>query len=469
MSRNDESGRGATGREGERASRQYSEQSSGWFGHESGAEGRDRSRDPASGQGAYEPPGARWGAGPQADRVGQFGDRGSGRGGYLGGREGGSGGAAAEYPHQGGFGVTGEPYGHRGEGAYGEGGYGQRQYGQRGYGGQDRGPMDPQGEQRWGRPQTQYGRGAFGSGSSTYGMGASHWRQGDVAGGASPFGPGSQSGHGGARAYGAHEGYLDSGPQRSSGQMRRRGPKNYQRSDARLQEIISERLVDDPHIDSSDVDVHVKDGVVKLEGTVDDRRTKYQIEEMLEHIHGVMDVENHLKVRRGFLASLFGGGANEHRVEHAGRHEHAHDAGRSHVDETRTPPNDSWVYGPRSETERAGQGQDRWPQRSGSTAEGLESLKPGTQPNPDAARTAPGDATSTGSNVGTTHGSPLMASTADLRNASASGGTTAGTTTSPRNAGPGTNGGATSSGPVGVDRASAEKSAGETRPSRKST
>ena len=386
----------------------------------------------------------------------------------------------------------------------GFGRYGGQPQGARGYGGHDRGPAPPQGEQRWGQPQTGYTRGAFGSGSSTYGMGASYSQQGDVAGGASPFGPGSRSGYGGAPAYGAHGGYQDAGPQRSSGAMRRRGPKNYQRSDARLQEIISERLVDDPHVDSSDIDVHVKDGVVKLEGTVDDRRAKYQIEEMLEHIHGVKDVDNHLKVRRGFLAGLFGGGATTHRDEHA-RHPQHHDG--SHMDETSTPPGDSWVYGSRSETERAGVEQDRWQQRSGSTAEALESLKSGTHANPATSQGAPGDATSTGTHVGTTHGSPLMASTADLLNASASGGssatpaepttapnrgmaeattprttagstttapgastgTTSGTTTAAKNAGSGTNGGAAASGPVGVDRGMAEKSAGETRPSKKST
>ena len=102
--------------------------------------------------------------------------------------------------------------------------------------------------------------------------------------------------------------------------QRRRGPKNYQRSDERLRELISEKLIDHPYVDASDVSVTVVSGEVVLEGTVEDRHTKYLVEEQIDGIHGVRDVDNRLKVRRGFLAGMFGGhgGSREHEHEHGG-------------------------------------------------------------------------------------------------------------------------------------------------------
>jgi hypothetical protein len=146
------------------------------------------------------------------------------------------------------------------------------------------GQEEPNRHRDWGHrdPGSRFGIGpSFGSGSSTYGVGEGVGPQGGPAN--PPHGGGAQP-------------------------MRRRGPKNYQRSDERLRELISDRLLEDPHIDSSDVSVEVKSGEVILEGTVDDRRTKYQIEELVEHVHGVRDIDNRIRVKRGFLASLFGGG-----------------------------------------------------------------------------------------------------------------------------------------------------------------
>ena len=74
------------------------------------------------------------------------------------------------------------------------------------------------------------------------------------------------------------------------------GPKGYERSDARLREIICERLTDDPRIDASDVSVEVTQKVVRLTGSVDDRRTKYAIEDLIERC-GVKDTDNQLRVQ----------------------------------------------------------------------------------------------------------------------------------------------------------------------------
>jgi hypothetical protein len=82
----------------------------------------------------------------------------------------------------------------------------------------------------------------------------------------------------------------------ATGGFRGRGPKGYERSDERLREIICERLTDDPRVDASDVHIEVKDKVAKLTGQVPDRRTKYEIEDVVEHC-GVKDIDNQLRVR----------------------------------------------------------------------------------------------------------------------------------------------------------------------------
>lgn len=77
---------------------------------------------------------------------------------------------------------------------------------------------------------------------------------------------------------------------------RGRGPKGYERSDQRLKEIICERLTDDPRIDASDVSVEVNQKVVRLTGTVPERRIKYAIEDLIERCN-VQDVDNQLRVQ----------------------------------------------------------------------------------------------------------------------------------------------------------------------------
>lgn len=77
---------------------------------------------------------------------------------------------------------------------------------------------------------------------------------------------------------------------------RGRGPKGYERSDQRLKEIICDRLTDDPRIDASDVSVDVQQRIVRLTGTVSERRTKYAIEDLIERCAGVKDIDNQLRV-----------------------------------------------------------------------------------------------------------------------------------------------------------------------------
>jgi hypothetical protein len=76
------------------------------------------------------------------------------------------------------------------------------------------------------------------------------------------------------------------------------GPKGYQRSDERLREDISERLMEARYIDSSDVTVEVTGAKVVLEGTVPERRMKHAIEDLVDACPGVQDIENRVRVRR---------------------------------------------------------------------------------------------------------------------------------------------------------------------------
>jgi hypothetical protein len=84
------------------------------------------------------------------------------------------------------------------------------------------------------------------------------------------------------------------------------GPKGYRRSDERIHEEVSDRLMTHPDVDASDIEVVVAAGIVTLDGTVEDRHQKRIAEFIADDVVGVDDVRNQLKVRRGFWASLAG-------------------------------------------------------------------------------------------------------------------------------------------------------------------
>lgn len=79
--------------------------------------------------------------------------------------------------------------------------------------------------------------------------------------------------------------------------FRGRGPKNYTRSDDRIREDLNEQLMDADDIDASDVSIEVKDGVVTLSGSVEQRWTKHRIEDMAGDCSGVKDVRNEIRVQ----------------------------------------------------------------------------------------------------------------------------------------------------------------------------
>lgn len=77
-----------------------------------------------------------------------------------------------------------------------------------------------------------------------------------------------------------------------------RGPKGYKRSDERVLEDVSERLMQHGDIDASDIEVTVENGEVTLTGTVDSRWTKRHAAEIIDDMSGVHDVHNQLRVRK---------------------------------------------------------------------------------------------------------------------------------------------------------------------------
>jgi hypothetical protein len=77
-----------------------------------------------------------------------------------------------------------------------------------------------------------------------------------------------------------------------------KGPRNYRRSDERIQEDIHDRLSRDWSLDSSDIEVSVKEGVVHLHGKVTDRSVKYRIEDITESVAGVRDIENKIRIAK---------------------------------------------------------------------------------------------------------------------------------------------------------------------------
>jgi len=84
-----------------------------------------------------------------------------------------------------------------------------------------------------------------------------------------------------------------------SGSARVRGnpPKGYKKSDQRLQEDLSEALMDEG-IDCANVDLQVTEGVVKLSGEVVERSDKFRIEQIAAAMSGIHDVENQLRMAR---------------------------------------------------------------------------------------------------------------------------------------------------------------------------
>lgn len=91
---------------------------------------------------------------------------------------------------------------------------------------------------------------------------------------------------------GEREAWMERGP------FTGRGPKGYQRPDERIFEEVCERLTEHGQIDARDISVDVAGGEVILRGTVDSRRTKRMVEDVIETVTGVRDVRNELRINQ---------------------------------------------------------------------------------------------------------------------------------------------------------------------------
>ncbi|HSK00895.1 MAG TPA: BON domain-containing protein [Kofleriaceae bacterium] len=114
------------------------------------------------------------------------------------------------------------------------------------------------------------------------------------------YGGYAQQGHGGrGQGYGgSSEQGRWSGPGQGIGGHRGKGPLNFRRSDDRICEIVYEALSDDDRIDASKIHIKVSNGEVTLTGSVDDRRTKWLVEDLVEDLPGVQAVQNEIRVQR---------------------------------------------------------------------------------------------------------------------------------------------------------------------------
>lgn len=207
----------------------------------------------------------RWYGGYGAGGYGDW-DRGWNRTGY-----GWGGGAYGPDFGYGGYSGRGEPW-------YG-GGYGNPAF-DRGYG--------YQGYERGGYPiYGGYGAyGGYGGYGGGYGNTAEQWRGGGA-------GMGYDAGM--TRTEGRGQNQWRQGQQGHAG----RGPRNYQRSDDRIEEDVNEALTRHPGLDASEIEVKVSNGEVTLSGTVDSRQDKRMAEDAAESCPGVRDVHNQLRVSGG--------------------------------------------------------------------------------------------------------------------------------------------------------------------------
>ena len=181
-----------------------------------------------------------------------------------------------------------------------ERGYVRDREGYPGYG--DRAAGHPSGYRYGERPQgygdraPSYGDRAFGSGSYDRNYYGSDRPSGPASDVRSSYGPGSSIAD-----------REDRG--RATGWFVGRGPKGYQRSDARINEDVCDRLCDSGEIDATDIEVRVDNGEVTLSGSVSDRSQKRRAEDLIEQVSGVREVHNNLRVGYSDAASSHATGA----------------------------------------------------------------------------------------------------------------------------------------------------------------
>lgn len=79
---------------------------------------------------------------------------------------------------------------------------------------------------------------------------------------------------------------------------RGKGPKNYRRSDERIEEYVNDELSEDYTLDATNIEVSVAGGEVTLDGQVGSRSDKRRAEDIAHDISGVNHVQNNLRVKK---------------------------------------------------------------------------------------------------------------------------------------------------------------------------
>ncbi|MFB9949476.1 BON domain-containing protein [Rhizobium puerariae] len=140
------------------------------------------------------------------------------------------------------------------------------------------------------------------------------------------YGAGNRYGHGpeyrfrGADDHGRGRGFMeragdetaswfgdeDARQRRAMDEHRGKGPRGYQRSDARIEEDVNDRLSDDPVLDASNIAVTVKQAEVTLDGFVSSRWDKRRAEDLVDDVSGVRHVQNNLRVNNTPTDTLTG-------------------------------------------------------------------------------------------------------------------------------------------------------------------
>lgn len=235
------------------------------------------------------------------------------------GEWGGSGDSGRQYDRSGydrAGGEYGSTYGGSGGSQYRSGqGSGNQSYGNQSYGNQsygNHGSGNQYGGQRSDASYDQFNR------DNRFGSEAGNWNQSNSYGpsqygGQSQFsqspygglgGSGSEYGQRSGSQYGGQAGGWSNDSRQSSSQYggastARRGqaPKNYKKSDERINDDVCEQLMS-RGLDCSGVEVSVKDGVVTLTGEVCERQDKHRIEQIAADVSGVSDVENQLRMKK---------------------------------------------------------------------------------------------------------------------------------------------------------------------------
>jgi hypothetical protein len=89
---------------------------------------------------------------------------------------------------------------------------------------------------------------------------------------------------------------FDYGYSYPPGQYSGIAPKNYRRSDERIFDEVCDRLMIHGEIDPTNIDILVKNAEVTLSGVVPNKKMKRAIEEVVDHVAGVLEIKNELKI-----------------------------------------------------------------------------------------------------------------------------------------------------------------------------